>query len=178
MLHTTKTQASSRNICRMSAVVFSFLVSACTIFEGERTFKTLNPNDVERIPADERAVPGFAGSWDTVQMQRTVVRLIHEAESRRVPACADNTEVKDTVLSAPPLLEMAGDKPVAVHELERWTINRCDLETSYDVWYTSAMKGGRARVAVNLSGETPAWAGKNPAWERLKVLEKKGGVAN
>lgn len=173
MPHPTK-----RNIYRALAVALSLLISACAVFQGERTFKTLNPNDVERIPADARVVPGFAGSWSTAQMQRTVVGLIHEAESRRVPACAGNTEIKETVLSAPPLLEIAGAKPVAVHELERWTINRCDLETSYDVWYTSGMKGGRARVAVNLSNEVPVWASKNPAWERLKVLEKRGGVAN
>ncbi len=175
MLHPNLTK---RNIYRALAVALSLLISACAIFEGERTFKILNPNDVERVPADERVVPGFAGSWSTVQMQCTVIGLIHEAESRRVPACAGNIEVKNTVLSAPPLLEMAGAKPIAVHELERWTISRCELEVDYDVWYTSAIKGGRARVAVNLSGETPAWASKNPAWERLKILEKKGGVAN
>jgi hypothetical protein len=119
---------------------------------------------VAAIPADQRKVPGFAGSWRHAAAQDKVLERIVALESRVKP-CTD-VRVVDTVQAAPDLIET---RPQRIHHaLERWTVNACGATRQYDAWYSFEKSASRLMVAESGTGDFQATL--DPPYRRLLEL--------
>jgi hypothetical protein len=131
--------------------------------------RVLRPFEHLRNPADQRLVPGYAGAWNSAQVQRAALKSIVESERTRAPGCAD-IRIEETQAPVPAVAVQRG-RGHDVYELERWDGRACAERISYDVWKIVDLVADRGLVFANPAGRIPEEALRtNPAMRRLKQL--------